>query len=55
MRPYWSFDRNLWIKGTVGVHSNWACISSGKDGMVVVRMGIETLSIGYKGSWVEGL
>ena len=43
---YWSFNWNIWGKGSVGVYSNWACISSGKDGMVVVIMGRETLSRG---------
>ena len=46
MQPYWSFDRNLWMKGTLGVHSNWACLSSGNDGMVVVRTGRQKLSSG---------
>ena len=46
MLSYWSFNCNLWVKGSVGVYSNWACISSGKGGMVLVRIGRETLSIG---------
>ena len=35
MLAYWSFKWNLWLKGSVGVDSNRACISSGKDGMVL--------------------
>ena len=46
MLDYWSFHWNLWVKGSVGVDSNWACLNSGKDGMVVLRIGRETLSIG---------
>ena len=41
--PYLSFNWNLWAKGSVGVDSNWACLSSGKDGMVLVRTERETL------------
>ena len=46
MLAYWSFNWNLWVKGSVGVYSNWACLRSGMHGMLVVRMGRETLSRG---------
>ena len=46
MLAYWSFNWNLWVKWSVGVYSNWACLSSGKDGMVLVRRVRETLSRG---------
>ena len=41
MLAYWSFNWNLWVKGSVGVYSNWACLRNGKEGMVVVRTGEE--------------
>ena len=46
MLDYWSFNWNIWVKGSVRVYSNWECLSTGKDGMVLVIMGRETLSIG---------
>ena len=46
MLDYWSFNWNIWVKGSVGVYSSWECVISGKDGMVVVIMGRETLSRG---------
>ena len=55
MLSYCSFNWNLWVKGSVGVDSSWACISSGKDGMVLVRMRRKTISRGYEVSWEEGL
>ena len=46
MLDYWYFNWNLWVKGIAGFDSNWECLKSGKDGMVLVRMGRETLSRG---------
>ena len=46
MLYYWYFNWNLWVKESVGVYSNWACLSSGNDGTMLVRMGRETLSTG---------